>query len=166
MSRRAPAAPNAASCLFLISRRHLIASSGAAAMTAVSVAEPTDAAIRVCRAWQGHAAEYRRLGILWGDIEGRLIHDHDWGQLSNRERAAFPEALELDAIRDRLDDVWDAGAKLLAELPKIPAASPRALEAKLSVALANVRRTENPEAHDLIASILRDYQAMSGLGVS
>lgn len=121
-----------------------------------------DPAIQACRAWQACRAEYEDLIERWQTLEAHLIHNHDWCSLSRRQRAAMPEAVELDAIDDRRDAVFDHKQQILAALPRISATTPHGLAAKLTVAAAVIHRHENAEGHELITSVLRDLRNMAG----
>jgi hypothetical protein len=136
---------------------------GAAAIAAAKPAGAnSDPAIQTCNAWQACQAEYEDLIKRWQTLETHLIHNHDWCRLSRRQRAAMPEAVELDAIDDRRDAVFDRKQQLLAALPRISATTPRGLAAKLTVAAAVIHRHENAEGHELITSVLRDLRNMAG----
>lgn len=134
----------------------------AAIATANPVGAHSDPAIQACRAWQACRAEYDDLIKRWQTLETHLIHNHDWCRLSRRQRAAMPEAVELDAIDDRRDVVFDHKQQLLVALPHICATTPRGLAAKLTVAAAVIHRYENAEGHELIISVLRDLRNMAG----
>lgn len=142
------------------SRRQLMVSATATVATA-PVSLDNDPAIQVCEAWQAHQAEYQDLVRRWQTLEAHLIHNHDWCRLSRRQRAAMPEAAELDAIDDRRDVVFDQQQQLLAALPHIRATTPRGLAAKLTVAASVIHRHENAEGHELITSVLRDVRNMA-----
>lgn len=122
----------------------------------------SDPAVLACRAWQACRAEYEDLTKRWQALETYLFHDHDWCRLSRRQRAAIPEAAELDAIDDRRDELSDQEQQLLMVLLQTSATTLRGLAAKLTVAASIVRPYENAEGHDLITSVLRDFRSMTG----
>jgi hypothetical protein len=161
MSRRVTGAAPADSRPNGPSRRQLIVSSATAA-TVLPAGLTGDPAIQACRAWQACQAEYEDLIKRWQTLEAYLIHNHDWCRLSRRQRAAMPEAFELDAIDDLRDMVFDHKQQLLMALPHISATTPRGLAAKLAVAASVIHRHENAEGHELISSVLRDLRNMAG----
>jgi hypothetical protein len=143
------------------SRRQLV--TGAAALPLLPVVQTAiDPAIAACQTWLARQAERESLTRGWQKLETRLIREHNWFTLSRRERAAIPEAAELDAIDDRLDDLHTLNQDLLVALPGIPATTIRGLASKLAVAAGSVRPDENVEAHNLINSVLRDLQRAAG----
>lgn len=142
------------------SRRQLVVGSAATAMMPLTQAG-ADPAIGVCRAWQANQAEYENLTKRWQALETYLFRNHNWPKLSRRQRAAIPEAAELDAIDDRRDELSDHEQQLLMAVLQTSATTPRGLAAKLTVAASIVRPYENAEGHDLIKSVLRDYRCMT-----
>jgi hypothetical protein len=68
----------------------------------------------------------------------------------------------MDDLYDRMDALHEENSALLARIPMIVATTPVGIAAKLSVAVIEVCPEENEEAHRLIASILRDFRALSG----
>jgi hypothetical protein len=126
-------------------------------------ARDVDPAIRACRTWSDRQSEYAGLIKRWQALEAHLIKHHDWCRLSSRQRATMPEALELDAIDDRLDVIHDQKQQVLSNLPRIGATTPRGLAAKLAVAAKVINRHENAEAHELITSVLFEFRALAGI---
>ncbi|MBI1360058.1 MAG: hypothetical protein GC155_07205 [Alphaproteobacteria bacterium] len=121
-----------------------------------------DPTIPACRALQACQAEHEDLTKRWQTLETYLFRNQEWCRLSRRQRAAIPEAAELDAIDDRLDELSDHEQQLLMVLIQTSATTPRGLAAKLAVAASIVRPYENADAHDLITSVLRDFRSMVG----
>lgn len=70
----------------------------------------------------------------------------------------------MDDLYDRMDVLHAGNITLLGTLPGLVATSPLGIYGKLAVAATEVCPEENEEAHDLIASILRDYRALHGGG--
>lgn len=160
MSRRPTGAALADSRLRGPSRRQLV--TGAAALPLLPVMQTAiDPAIAACETWLARREEHESLTRRWQRLETRLIREHNWFTLSRRERAALPEAAELDAIDDRLDDLHALNQDVLAALPAIAATTTQGLASKLAVAVAYVRPDENEEAHDLIRSVLRDLRTIA-----
>ncbi len=142
------------------SRRQLIVGSAAiVAMAPVSL--DTDLAIQACNAWQANQAEYEDLTRRWQALETYLFQNYNWPKLSRRQRAAIPEAAELDAIDDRRDELSDHEQQLLMTVLQTAATTSRGLAAKLTVAASIVRPYENAEGHELVTSVLRDYRRMN-----
>jgi hypothetical protein len=122
----------------------------------------SDPALQACRAWQACKAEYDALTTRWQALETHLSRYHNWYRLSRRQRAAIPEAAELDVIDDCRDVVFDHKQHLLVALPDISATTHLGIVAKLTVAASVIHRDENAEGHALITSILRDFRSMAG----
>jgi hypothetical protein len=117
-----------------------------------------DPSITACETWLARRAEYEALTSRWQSLEDHLFRVHNWHRLSTPERAAIPEAAELAAINNRLDELQALNGDLIATLPAIPATTTQGLASKLAVAAACVPRDENEEAHDLIQGVLRDLR--------
>jgi hypothetical protein len=143
------------------SRRQLMVGSAATiAMAPVSL--DNDPAVLACRAWQTCQAEYEDLTKRWQTLETYLFRNHNWSKLSRRQRAAIPEAAELDAIDDRRDELSDQEQQLLMVILQTSATTPYGLAAKLTAAASIIRPYHNAEGHDLIKSVLRDFRSMTG----
>lgn len=143
-----------------LSRRQLMVGS-AATIAVAPVRLDNDPAVQACNAWQANQAEYEDLTKRWQSLETYLFRNHNWPRLSRRQRAAIPEAAELDAIDDRRDELSDHEPQLLLVVLQTNATTPRGLAAKLTVAASVVRPYENAEGHDLVTSVLRDYRRMT-----
>jgi hypothetical protein len=115
-----------------------------------------DPSITACETWLARRAEYEGLTSRWQRLEDHLFRVYNWRRLTAQERAAIPEAAELNAIDDRLDELQALNGDLIAALPAISATTTQGLASKLAVAAAYVCKDENKEAHDLIQSVLRD----------
>lgn len=122
--------------------------------------EPADEAAAVCKEWLNRHAEHEKLIRRWQRLETRLIREHDLFNLSKRDRASLSGASELDAINARLVALYAQNQKLLSALPALAATTTNGVISKLSVALANVRPDESRGAHQLIKSVLRDFEAV------
>lgn len=142
------------------SRRQFVIGSAATAVMPLTHAGG-DPAIGACRAWQANQTEYENLTKRWQALETYLFRNHNWPKLSRRQRAAIPEAAELDAIDDRRDELSHHEQQLLMAVLRTSATTPRGLAAKLTVAASIVRPFENAEGHGLITSVLRDYWSMT-----
>lgn len=160
MPRRSPKAASDPAWPAGLSRRQLVAGSAAISLLPHGQLEADPAAV-ACQVWLGRDAERKSLSRRWQKLETRLIREHGWFSLSRRERAALPEAAELDAIDDRLDVLHALNQDLLVTLPAITATTAQGLASKLAVATAQVPPEENKEAHDLIRSVLRDVLAIA-----
>jgi hypothetical protein len=145
------------------SRRQLIAGGAMApfANTRLTAIDPAHAA---CGDWLARHAERISLIARWQTLESRLAREHNWLRLTLRQRARLPQAEELDAIDDRLDVLGEENARLLAGLPALKAITGPGIAAKLKVAMVEVRPEENEDAHNLIASIARDFRALARSG--
>jgi hypothetical protein len=145
-----------------LSRRQLMVGS-AAAIAVVPVRLDNDPAVQACNAWQANRAEYEDLTKRWQALETHLFRKHNWPKLSRRQRAEIPEAVELDAIDDRRDELSDHEQQLLMVVLQTSATTPRGLATKLTIAASIVRPYENAEGHDLITSVLHDFRNMTGV---
>jgi hypothetical protein len=143
------------------SRRQVMVGTAATA-AAMPAGSSRDPAVQACKVWQDCQAEYDDLTKRWQTLETYLFRHHNWCKLSRRQRAALPEAAELDAIDDRRDAVFDHKQQLLVALPHVSASTPHGLAAKLTVAASVIHRHENAEGHELVLSVLRDLRNMAG----
>lgn len=145
-----------------VSRRRLINSASAALLLRDVQATSEDRAALSAQTWLSHHAEHERLGKRWQQIESRLFRDHNWPKLTRAQRKRFPEKHEMDDLYDRMDALHEENRVLLASLPRLVATSSLGICGKLAIAAIEVCPEENEEAHQLIASILRDYSALHG----
>lgn len=116
-----------------------------------------DNAVPACSEWLARHDEQETLAKHWQRLESHLIREHHWFELNKRERAFLPESAELDAIGDRLDELYALNKKLLSMLPLVAATTNHGLACKLTVALALVHPEENKDVHTLIKSVLCDF---------
>ena len=146
------------------SRRLVLAGAAATpfSVNAAGASPMTDPAVTACENWLARHAEHERLGQRWQQLESRLAREHNWFKLNRRQRMRFPEAQEMDDLYDRMDVLHDENEILFALLPTIIATTDVGIAAKLAVAAVQVCPDENKEAHQLIASILRDFRAAHG----
>lgn len=158
MSRRPRTAANESAWPDYLTRR-LVLGAAATQLLSGSVA---DVAAQSCERWLARHAEHERLGSRWQEIETRLFREHNWPKLTRLQRKRFPEKHEMDNLYDRMDALHEGNCVLLAALPAIVATSPLGICGKLAVAAVEICPDENEEAHQLIASILRDYRALHG----
>ena len=165
MSRRPPVAARADARPEGPSRRTLIGGATAAPLFAGAASAPTDQAVTACENWLALDAECNRLSRRWQKLETQLAREHDFLKLSRRQQRKLPQAQELYAIDDRLEELWEEKDALLKILPAVAATSAFGLAGKLAVAAIEVCPEENEEAHHLIASILRDLKAMAPASV-
>lgn len=148
-----------------MSREPLIANPAWSSLTAEedTMSSSPDKAAALCSEWLTWHANHEQLTMRWQALETCLIRHHGWFGLTEQERCGRPEAAELRAMEDELNDLFDNKQQRLRELPDIPATSARALVLKLSVAAASVLPDENEEAHHLLRSVLDDLLALTGL---
>ncbi|MDO9609872.1 MAG: helicase [Brevundimonas sp.] len=155
-----------------LSRRALIAGTsvvafGAANPAAASVALPSaavvasDVATRRCRNWLAVDAQIERLQNRWAKLEGWLIREHSWCELSPTEQQALPWSKELRDIDGILDTLFEKRERLLETLPDTASLSLEAVVTRLAVAERLVCTEDHPEAHALIARSRLDLIAMS-----
>lgn len=161
MSRRPSAAANDRACLKPPTRRLILGSAaGAPWIGDAREVEALDPAAQAAQAWLSRQYEHERLGQRWQQIESRLFKNHNWPRLTRAQRKRFPEKHEMDDLYDRMDALHGENEALLVSMHAIVATSPAGICGKLSVAAHAVCPEDHPEAHELIASILRDYRAL------
>jgi len=101
-----------------------------------------------------------RLVRRWGDLESEAFNLPGWFDLSREEQLALPQGREMAEIDRMLSSLFDQRAKLLAELPDVPATDPTGVAAKIAVAARAVDPEDHEEAHHLIAGAARDLANM------
>lgn len=155
-----------------LSRRALIAGTsvvafGAANPAATSVTLPPattgapDIATRRCKNWLAVDGQIERLQTRWAKLEGWLIREHSWCDLSPSEQQALPWSKELRDIDGILDTLFEKRERLLASLPDTASLSLEAVVARLAVVERLVCTEDHPEAHALIARSRLDLLAIA-----
>lgn len=164
MSRRPPTAANESACPKQPTRRLILGSAAGAPLMGGDAQglEALDPAAQAAHAWLARHVEHERLGKRWQQIESRLFKDHNWPRLTRAQRKRFPEKHEMDDLYDRMDALHVENEALLASMPLLVATSHAGICGKLSVAAHAVCPEDHSEAHELIASVLRDYRALHG----
>ena len=147
-----------------ISRRLVVV--GASAATVALRAPATAAAIpdertRLLTRWLSLTTHIERLQDRWARLEGWLVREHDWFQLSPAEQQALPWAQELRDIDGCLDELYERRERLLASLPTSGVASMDSAIIRLAVVERLVWPDEHSEAHALVAGVRGDLIAMS-----
>jgi len=160
MSRRINAA--IADLRAITASRRLLLTGGAALPLVSLPPSAKDPATAIAERWLAVQADHEALTSRWQNLETYLFREHDWPRLSHRQRAAFRQAAELDAIDDRLDSLNEEQETLIAALPAVTATTVHGLALKLAVAAAYVRPEHCSEGHNLIRSIQRDLRAITG----
>lgn len=143
-----------------LSRREVIGSAAAAPLTDIQTYHLADQTARTCEQWLTTNAEAERLQGRWAKIEDHLVTQHRWYRLTERQRCALPAAQELFDIDERLEILHAERDALLHRLPSLQATSRSGLAAKLAVAAVALSPEDHEDAHNLIASILRDLKMM------
>ncbi len=132
-------------------------------MPLLSLLQPSgDPATLIANRWLAVHAVHEALTHRWQSLETYLFREHNWPRLSRRQRVAIPEAVELDAIDDRLDALHEERESLIVALPGAAATTMHGLALKLAVATAHIRPEYSAEGHDLLKSIQQDLKAMTG----
>lgn len=145
----------------LPSRRTVIAGAGTVPILRGDDGKSSDWVVTLCEAWRAKTAESHRLMRRWGDVEAGLAASHNWFKLTEHERLSLPEADELRRIDGRLDELIDERDALLAVLPDLMGATPRAVLARLAVAADLIEPIEHPKAHAIIRRVIRDIEFLS-----
>lgn len=151
-----------------LSRRAMLVgtSAAAAASSANATAPPATVAGRIAdptmlyRHWVSLDREVEQLLLRWGDVEGWLMQQYDWHQLSEAEQAALPQGQVLREIDERLKRVMGERDGLLDKLPRGGAKTLDAVAARLAVVERLFYRDDHPEAHAMIVGSQRDLRAI------
>ncbi|HAF80019.1 MAG TPA: helicase [Brevundimonas sp.] len=159
-----------------ISRRGLIAGTSVvafglgspAAGTAAASANLAPAALvssteaaRQCKNWLAIDAQIERLQNRWAKLEGWLIREHSWCNLSHTEQQALPWSKELRDIDGILDTLIERRERLLEAIPHSASVSFEAIIARLAVLERLIWPEDHPEAHAMIARSRQDLIALS-----
>ncbi|MBL8559183.1 MAG: hypothetical protein JNM47_10720 [Hyphomonadaceae bacterium] len=140
------------------SRRSILTASTTSLLTIGSGLWYRDTCVVACEGWLATNAEAERLQGRWAKIEDHLVSQHRWYRLTERQRCALPAAQELFDIDERLEILHEERDALLHRLPSLQATSRSGLAAKLAVAAVALSPEDHEDAHNLIASILRDLK--------
>ena len=151
----------ATACSMALSRR-LLLTSGAALPLLSHPRSAKDPATAIANGWLAVQADHEALTSRRQNLETYLFREYDWPRLSHRQRAAFRQAAELDAIDDRLDALNEEQDTLIAAVPAAVATTVHGLALKLAVAAAYIPPEHCSEGHNLIRSIQRDLRAITG----
>jgi hypothetical protein len=90
-----------------------------------------------------------------------LAQHHHWFELNELQKRALPEAQALYATRRR---IWKLAAErdaLAERLPATPAASPSGVARELAVVADLLDPSDQPVAHSLVSSSIRDLEGWS-----
>ncbi len=156
MSRRPPDGGSDDCCFDRRPDRRRHAPPGSAPSREANVPSTNNPSVPVCETWLALDAEHRLLIERWQKLEGKLVARDNWFSLPSQEREALPEAAQLQAIENQLDDISVKRQELLRHVPSEACASASDLHLKLAVVLALVPEDENEEAHGIVKSALRD----------
>ncbi len=110
--------------------------------------------------WVSLDCDVEHLLLRWGHVEGWLMQQYDWHQLSEAEQAALPEGQVLRDIDERLKRVMGERDALLDRLPRRGAKTLEAVAARLAVVARLFYRDDHPEAHAMIVGSQRDLHAI------
>ena len=155
-----------------LSRRALIAGTSAVAFGAANPAAAaaallpaadaaSDVATRRCRNWLAVDAQIERLQTRWAKLEGWLIREHSWCNLTPTEQQALPWSKELRDIDGILATLFDKRERLLDAIPDSSAATLEAIVARLAVVERLIWPEDHPEAHAMITRSRMDLIAIS-----
>lgn len=147
-----------------LSRRSFLASSSALAATA-DIAAACDRVLVACETWLTRHREHEGLSKRVEALEAFLVRHRHGRQLSHRQRAAFPQTVELDAIEDRRDALEALNEELLARIPAIAATTANGAIAKLAVAVACMPPEACEPAYNLIRSALKDLEWLASASI-
>jgi hypothetical protein len=160
MSRRPPDGGSDDSCFDRRPERRRLTPAGSAPSREAIVPSTDIPSVPVCETWLALDAEHRLLIERWQKLESKLVARDNWFSLPPQEREALPEAAQLEAIGNQLDDIAVKRQELLRLIPLETCASASGLKLKLAVALACVPEDENEEAHRIVKSAMTDLAAL------
>jgi hypothetical protein len=147
-----------------ISRRRVVVGAPAALAalrtSATGTALPDERTRRLTR-WLSLTKHIERLQNRWAKLEGWLVREHNWLQLSPSDQQALPWAQELREIDGCLDALVERRERLLASLPASGVASMETAIVRLAVVERLIWPDDHPDAHALVAGVRRDLVAMS-----
>jgi hypothetical protein len=148
-------------------RAMLVGTSAAAAASGASATAPLSAQppafsdpTTLYKHWVSLDREIERLLLQWGDVEGRLMQEHNWYQLSEAERARLPEGQNFRDLDARLNRLFAERDGLLDKLPTRGARTLEAVAARLAVVERLLYRDDHPEAHAMVVGSRRDLAAI------
>ena len=121
----------------------------------------SDLATRRCKNWLAVDAQIGRLQTRWAKLEGWLIREHSWCNLSPSEQQALPWSKELQDIDGILDTLFERRERLLEAIPDSASVSFEAIIARLAVLERLIWPEDHPEAHAMIARSRQDLIALS-----
>lgn len=151
-----------------LSRRAMLVGTSAAAAASSAKATAPLAALSgqitdptaLYKHWVSLDRDVEHLLLRWGDVEGWLMQQYDWHQLSEAEQAALLEGQVLRQIDERLKRVMGERDALLDKLPRRGAKTLDAVAARLAVVERLFYRDDHPEAHAMIVGSQRDLRAI------
>lgn len=114
-----------------------------------------------CARWLAVNAKIERLQTRWAKLEGWLIRNHSWCELSLAERQALPWSKELRDIDGCLDLLFEQRDRLLASITEADAPSLESIIMRLAVVERVIWPEDHPEAHALITKSRQELIAIS-----
>lgn len=148
-------------------RAMLVGTSAAAAASSANATAPlaalsgqTTDPTALYKHWVSLDRDVEHLLLRWGDVEGWLMQQYDWYQLSEAQQAALPEGQVLREIDERLKRIMGERDALLDKLPTRGAKSLEAVAARLAVVERLFYRDDHPEAHAMIVGSQCDLRAI------
>lgn len=157
ISRRALIAGTSVAAFGLASPAAAAASTSLAPAALIASTEAT----RHCKNWLAIDAQIGRLQNRWAKLEGWLIREHSWCNLSPSEQQALPWSKELKDIDGILDTLFERRERLLEAIPDSASVSFEAIIARLAVVERLIWPEDHPEAHAMIARSRQDLIALS-----
>ncbi|NGM49232.1 helicase [Caulobacter sp. 602-2] len=101
-----------------------------------------------------------RLVNRWADLESDVFQNHNWLNLTEEQQLALPQGQEMARIDAMLPDLFRQRHELTEALPKVAAANPTEIAAKVAAAARLVDPEDNEPAHLLLTGAVRDLAAM------
>lgn len=142
------------------SRRRLLEGVTALAFPLPALAGATDPGRVVAERWCALEIEQRRLILKWQGVETWLFKHRNWARLSDAERAAIPQGVQLAAIDDQLDAIDKSYDVLLPLLKSTHATTRDGVFARLDALLHFVVQDEHPDARAILKSCIGDLRQL------
>lgn len=146
-----------------ISRRVVISAvAGATSLPEVAAALPrlADNVRQLSGDWLALKQREEILTARWSTIESWLVEQFDWGNLSEEEQQALPEAQELREIDDQLDQLEEERLTCRARLLNLPPATLEGTLGKLRALADLIEPADQPFLHQHLLMAMDELEGV------
>ncbi|WP_133244875.1 hypothetical protein [Caulobacter radicis] len=146
-----------------LTRRTVMGAAAAAPVavsTGASASLPADSALMRFGTFVALDLRICRLVNRWADLESDVFQNHNWLNLTEEQQLALPQGQEMARIDAMLPDLFRQRHELTEALPKVAAATPTEIAAKVTAAARLVDPEDNEPANLLLTGAVRDLAAM------